>query len=437
MKRIGPQVLALLLMLPGLVCAKSDLTLHGSNTVGAELAPALVEGWLAKKGYGDRKVQDLGANKVRIIGRNAAGSELTVELETLGSSTAFRSLKGGVADIGLASRPVKPDEVAQLRDLGAMDSPECEYVIGLDGIAVIIHRDNPLASMSTAQVRQIFSGQVANWKALNGKDGEINVYGLDDNSGTYDTFRSLVLGSESMTGSAKRFIANQTVAAKVASDPNGIGFVGLPYARGVKSISIADGDARSIEPKRFTVATEDYVLARRLFMYGPSVRRSPIANEFLEYVVSSDGQAIVDKVGFVSQNILVGDVQPDQTMPEEYRELASQGKRLSVNFRFSKGTVELDNKARRDVIRLESFMKQPERSGSMLMLFGFADRQESPLRAIDLSTQRADAVADLLIESGVPPLRVRGYGAAVPVASNETRQGRFKNRRVEVWMVGK
>jgi phosphate transport system substrate-binding protein len=430
-------LLFLLLMLPALGFAKSDLRLHGSNTVGAELAPALVEGWLAKKGYKNTERQELGPNKVRVVARNGAGGELSVELETLGSSTAFRSLKSGTADIGLASRPVKPTEVEQLRDLGTMDSPDCEYVVGLDGIAVIINRNNPLASMNTAQIAKIFSGEVSDWSEVGGKSGKIAVYALDDNSGTYDTFRHLVLGKHKLTGAAKRFIANRTVAAKVASDPNGIGFVGLPYAKGVKSIAIADGEARSIEPKAFTVATEDYALARRLYMYGPSAHRSPLANEFLDYVVSSDGQEIVDRVGFVSQNILVGDVRPDESMPEEYRKLIGDGKRLSVNFRFQKGTVKLDNKAHRDVGRLESFMKQPGHQGSMLMLFGFADRRESPLQAIQLSTQRADAVADLLIKAGIPPLRVRGYGAAVPVASNETQQGRYKNRRVEVWMLEK
>jgi phosphate transport system substrate-binding protein len=69
------------------------------------------------------------------------------------------------------------------------------------------------------------------------------------------------------------------------------------------------------------------------------------------------------------------------------------------------------------------------------MLFGFADSSESlPIKALQLSVSRADRVADLLANEGMSAMRVRGYGSAVPVASNATEAGRHKNRRVEVWV---
>ena len=125
----------------------------------------------------------------------------------------------------------------------------------------------------------------------------------------------------------------------------------------------------------------------------------------------------------------------DKSAPEEYRKLTAAAKRLSLNFRFLPGTTKLDNKAQRDVQRLKEFMGMSDNNKKELMMFGFADSNESmPIVSLQLSTDRADAVADLLVHEGLRPGKVRGYGNAVPVASNETEAGRAKNRRVEVWV---
>lgn len=109
--------------------------------------------------------------------------------------------------------------------------------------------------------------------------------------------------------------------------------------------------------------------------------------------------------------------------------------RLSLNFRFNKGKTSLDNKALRDVQRLVDFMQRPENKQRKVMLFGFAESSESlPVFSLDLSTYRVDWVSHLLIQNGIDPVRVRAYGDAIPVTSNEDPGGRHKNRRVEVWL---
>ncbi|MEN8169538.1 MAG: phosphate ABC transporter substrate-binding/OmpA family protein [Pseudomonadota bacterium] len=416
--------------------AKTDLSLHGSNTVGAELAPALLKGWLVSKGYKDISEKVQADNSLILSARAANGESLSIELQTHGSSTGFKALEGAVADIGMSSRQIKAGEVTRLKSMGKCDTAACEYVVGLDGIAVIVNSANPLNTLTKAQLRQIFSGEVKNWSELGGAAGAIKVYSLDNLSGTYDTFKSLVMGKGTpLTGNAVRNESHQFIARQVARESGAIGFVGLPFVDKAKALSVSDGEAHAIKPGRFSVATEDYVLARRLFLYLPEIKATKLAREFVDYAISDAGQAVVARVGFVSQEIVSGKIELDDNMPDEYHQLAEEAQRLSLNFRFLKGTIKLDNKAQRDVERLSSYMAKSDNGGKMLMLFGFADANESmPFVSLQLSVDRADLVADLLVKHGMRPQKVRGYGNAVPIASNKTEEGRNKNRRVEVWL---
>lgn len=415
--------------------AKSDLKIYGSNTVGAELAPALVKAWLQKEGYTEISARQMGSEHI-VVGTNHAGKQRTVELDTKGSTTGFVALKDQQADVAMSSRHIKSSEIAALKRFGRCDTAACEYVIALDGIAVIVNPQNPLLKIKKSALQGLFSGKFTDWAEVGGTPGPVHIHALDENSGTYDTFKTLVLGKGTkLATSAKRDASHETISAMVAKDPSAIGFVGLPFVNNSKPLAVADGEAHYILPNAFSVATEDYVLARRLFFYLPEISATPLAKSFVEFTVANAGQEQAEKIGFVSQEVIGGEVEADSNAPDEYSKLISGAKRLSLNFRFLPGGLKLDNKGARDVARLKSYMKQQAGKKLELMLFGFADSNESmPIVSHQLSVDRADTVADLLIKEGLRPGKVRGYGNAVPVASNEAESGRAKNRRVEVWV---
>jgi len=412
------------------------LRIHGSNTVGANLAPELVQAWLKSKGYKiiSNKVT---AKEERYIVAEKAGEELRVEIHAHGSSTSFKDFAKSKTDVGMSSRPIKEKEVNKLSSLGRLDSKNSEYVIALDGLPIIVHKSNPLTTLSKDTVKKIFSGKITNWSQLQLPAGRINIYARDNNSGTYDTFKSLVLGKKTpLAEGAHRFESNANLSDAVAKDPNGIGFVGLAYIRNAKVLAISDTETQALIPEVFTVATEDYVLSRRLYMYIPEINVHPLAKEFVQFAVSSAADKIVTKVGFVSQEIEGYRMTLPDATPEEYRQFAMGAMRLSLNIRFKKGSIKLDNKSVRDVNRLVNYFKQPENKYRKLMLFGFADKHEViPFISGSVSVSRADAVADYLAKNKIHPIRVRGYGDKLPVASNATKSGRYKNRRVEVWMM--
>ncbi|MHC8327771.1 substrate-binding domain-containing protein [Pseudomonas sp. LB1P83] len=413
------------------------LRIQGSNTIGAALGPALVEGLLREQGLlkVHSEVPDK-ANEQRIVGETVQGRRVVVEVAAHGSSTGFGALKTASADLAASSRPIKDSERADLKTLGDFKSPGAEQVIAIDGLAIILHPQNPLNQLNTEQLAQIFSGEAKTWEELGGSGGTIHLYARDDQSGTYDTFKELVLSrrGKTLNSAAKRFESSEQLSDAVSQDPQGIGFIGLPYVRQAKAVAIADGQSQAMLPLNSLIATEDYPLSRRLFFYLPPNGKNPWAQALVAFAQSSKGQAIVAANGFVAQTVQAMSVTPNALMPEGYQALSRHALRLSVNFRFEEGSATLDNKARQDLSRVLDYIKQRDKTNRQVTLVGFGDAKSDPARADLLSKLRAMAVRRELVKSGVVFREIRGFGAEMPVAANSADVGRIKNRRVEVWV---
>jgi len=413
------------------------LRLSGSNTIGAALAPELAEEFLRQQGAtGVKTARGDREDEVLVQGvLPGEASARAIEIHAHGSATAFEDMSKGVCEIGMASRKIKPDEASSLAGLGDMTSRASENVLGLDGIAVIVSQGNALQSLTKDQIAGVFSGEIADWRQLGGRSGRINVYARDDKSGTYDTFKALVLGSKPLIANAKRIEDSRELSDSVSKDPDGIGFVGLPYIRDARPLAVSDSGTRALLPNHFTVATEDYVLSRRLFLYIASNPANDLARKFVDFGLSRRGQEIVEKIGFVGQNVLPtqGATIPNEA-PELYRQLTVHADRLSLNFRFRTGSSELDNKALVDLDRVATFLTDLHFTGRNVLLFGFADSTGARQVNEALSRDRANTVARQFEQRGITPSEVVGLGPELAVASNQTVDGREKNRRVEIWL---
>ena len=417
--------------------ASTVLRIQGSNTVGARLAPALVEGLFQQHGL--REVRSLPGereNEQRVTARDAQGHLLQVDIAAHGSSTGFTALQAGHAELAASSRPVKDSEVAAMAAFGDLRDAGAEQVIALDGLAIIVHPDNPLQQLNTADLAKLFSGELDNWQALGGADAPIRLYARDDQSGTYDTFKELVLAANGkrLHADAQRFESNTLLSAAVQADRQGIGFVGLDSVGQAKALAISAGEARALLPSENSVATEDYPLSRRLFLYGRPDAGNPWAQRLIEFAHSAQGQQIVQRVGFVAQAVRAMQIAPDPRMPQGYRQLAAQAQRLSVNFRFQEGSAQLDNKALRDIQRVAAYLDAHGKLQHSATLVGFGDAKHDAQRAELLSRLRAMAVRRELARNGVIVRDLVGYGDELPVATNSAENGRIRNRRVEVWL---
>ncbi len=408
------------------------LRLHGSNTIGQELAPRLAEAFLKEEGYASVE-RGTSGERTSVKAKDPRSGELVqIQIVAQGSATAFVDLAAGQCDVGLSSRRIKPEEVQALRDrgLGDLESAAGEHVLGLDGIAVIVHPNNPLQRIDLETLRQIFTGEIVDFVRFGGGPGKIQLYARDDRSGTFDTFKHLVVGDHAMAN-AQRFADSVELSSAVARDPHGIGYIGIPYVRGARALAIGVPGA-ALFPSSFTVATEGYQLSRRLYLYVPVQKVRPLAIEFVNFALSSRGQEAVKASGFTDLTLRAMDPGPCHHCPAQYAELSRAGRRLSLDFRFRTGSAELDNRGLRDLDRLLAFLR--ETSQSRLVLVGFSDARGAPHQNARLSLERAKKIAEELRERGVPAVDVEAMGSELPVAPNDTEHGREKNRRVEVWL---
>ncbi|MCX6962770.1 MAG: protein kinase [Verrucomicrobia bacterium] len=417
---------------------KPILRIHGSNTVGSKLAPALVEGFLRKKGASAMSVEQEGTPlEKRVIfelpNNKAPGS---VEIQSHGSKTGFVSLANATCDLAMSSNEVKEDVRAGLinKGVGDLRTPACEHVIGLDGLAVIVHSGNTVSRLNKDQIAEIFSGSVRDWSELGReKSGPIHLYARDANSGTFDSFHSMVMGNKSLSENAKRIEDSTELSEMVSNDPDGIGFVGLPYIKNCKALAVGDGECAPLKPTAFTVATEDYVLSRRLYFYSNPMPAA-WARELVEFCLGNEGQEIVSKSGFIKQSIEPHSIKVPPGAPQTYVNLAKGAERLNLSLRLNSDESQLDTKASRDLDRLVGALTRPELEKSRIFLVGFSDASGDESVDLERSRKFVELVSSELEVRGVRSQGGEGVGSVLPIASNSTPVGRAKNRRVEVWI---
>jgi phosphate transport system substrate-binding protein len=409
--------------------------MHGSNTIGAELAPALAEAFLQRRTGAKTVVRRrTAADEMVVEARDGDRVLDSIEISAHGSATAFEDLASGRCDIGMSSRRIKADEVTRLGTLGNMASAASEHVVALDGIAVIVNPTNPVTTLTKAQIADLFAGAARSWTDVGGTAQPVDLMARDDKSGTFDTFKHMVLGSRSLADGARRFEASEALSDAVAEDAKAVGFIGLPYVRSAKAVLVQDGKSQALLPSPMTVATEDYPLARRLYLYV-ALGAPPAARELLDFAMSDEGQRAVRAAGFV-------DLQPrcDQNAARctactrEYRDAVKGACRLSLDLRFDAGSTQLDTRALVDLQRIVALMGRPDGSGKTLVLIGFADAKATRADNVTESLQVATVVATQLRGRGLYVDAVKGLGSDMPVASDETNDGRERNRRVEVWL---
>lgn len=254
------------------VAGAQTLSIKGSDTLGAKLIPQLAEGFKA-----------------------AGNKGVKFEIAAEGSTTAFPALANGTAQIGMSSRKVKDDERTFCRTKGVYLK---EHPICHDMICVIVNKNSPLAKLTKDQVAKIFTGQIKDWSEIGGAPGKISIYTRNTSSGTYKDWQKLAMGGRDYPSSSLKMAGNEQIAQEVAKNANGIGYVGLAYAKtaGTKTIVI-DG----VEPVAKNAKT--YAYARQCYLYAPD-KPSAEAEAFMNYVESAAGQDIVRKVGFISEKDL-------------------------------------------------------------------------------------------------------------------------------------
>ncbi len=407
------------------------LRLADSNSMQDSVAPALAEAFFKTEGATDIQVISGTDTQQEVIQGilPGDGAVTSIEIRAHASPNAVGALAENSCDIvGIASWKLK------FLDGNKPSTAVSEHVLGLDGVAVIVNPSNPISELRKDTIKKIFTGEITDWSKLGSLRGPIQVYTRDDQSGVSDSFRSMVLGGTQMTPAARVFDDSDALSQAISSDRNSIGFVSLPFIHSAKSIAVSDKGTTALKPTRLTVETEDYPLAKRLYLYGPATPQNAFTQRFVEFALSQQGQNVVAANGLVAQNVVAAPQSVALTAPDEYKQLTEGAERLSLDLRFNAGDLDKDTKAQADLDRVVALVADEGGAKSQILLFGFTDNAGSPDTNQAVSLNRAKVVEKQFIQRGIRPAVVKGFGSELPVANNDTAEGREMNRRVEIWM---
>ncbi len=226
-----------------------------------------------------------------------------------GSAVGIAALINGETDIANSSRKMKQEELDKAKTNG---KDAKEFVLARDGLSVVVHPSNPLTKLTMKQLGDIYSGKVTNWKDFGGPDLEISLYGRQSTSGTFGFFRDTVVKGDYAT-SMRQMEGTQAIVDGVADDKSGIGYSGVGYVKDaagaqrtdIKVLLVSKDDASTAYSPLDKAAIEslNYPILRQIFQYLPGTpAKGSLAEKFLRFEVSAEGQAIAEKSGFYAIN---------------------------------------------------------------------------------------------------------------------------------------
>jgi phosphate transport system substrate-binding protein len=287
-------VLGLAVLTAGAACKKKDAPGQGSSAAKAT------------------SIQNIGSdtmvNLAQAWAEEYAKVEpgVSVEVSGGGSGVGVAALINGTAEIANSSRKLEPEEEAKAKAAG--HEPK-EFLVGYDGLAIYVHKDNPLTEIAMEDLAEIYKegGKTNTWSQLGvkgipgSKGDDIVRVSRQNNSGTYAYFRETVIGKKNdFKQGSMDMNGSKDVVELVSKTPGAIGYSGLGYATGaVKILKVAKkkGDP-SVLPTNATVLDKTYPIARPMFMYTPGEPTAHV-KKYLDWIHSAAGQKIVEQTGYV------------------------------------------------------------------------------------------------------------------------------------------
>lgn len=277
------------------ILAKVSLVLClGLSTL---LCPVLMRGAAAqsKAGLvidGSTTVLPLMQKVLEAFMQESKDKDFPVSLSGGGTSNGIKSLIEGRASVAMASRKVKSNEIALARQ---NNIELVDHVIAIDIIIPIVHPDNPVNSLTLAQLRDIFTGKIRNWKEVGGNDLSIVVVSRDSSSGTYESWQSIAMGRENKVfPGALMQPSSGAVLYTIGSNRRAISYEGIAYLnKKTKALAV-----NGIKGNEETALNKTYPLSRTLQLYTNG-QPSGLIKKFIDFTLSEQGQSLVRKTGLI------------------------------------------------------------------------------------------------------------------------------------------
>lgn len=281
MKKTIALILTALLTLSLVACGSENKT----DDTKTDDQPAALTGTVSTDGSTSME-KVIGALSESFMAQN---SGVTVNYNPTGSGSGITAVQEGTCDIGLSSRALKDEE----KSAGLK-----ETVLAYDGIAIIVHPDNPVSDLSVEQIAKLYTGEITNWKDVGGNDAEIVLIGREAGSGTRDGFESIT-DTKDACQYRQELTSTGDVINTVSQNPDAIGYASLSaVGDSVKALTVG-----GVEATEATVKDGSYVVQRPFVLVTKEdTKLSPAAQAFFDYALSADAASIIAAAGAVAAN---------------------------------------------------------------------------------------------------------------------------------------
>jgi phosphate transport system substrate-binding protein len=220
----------------------------------------------------------------------------TIQVTGGGSGVGIAALLNGTTEIAASSRPIRISEVDRLK--GRFATLGVGIPVARDGLAVYLNDRNSVRELTMQQLMDIYTGKITNWNQIGGNNAPIILYSRENSSGTYVYFKDNVLKGKDYSPRAQTLQGTAAVVNAVAKDPNGIGYGGAAYAKGIRLAGVKrDAKTPAYTPSLETVRADQYPISRNLYFY---LRNAPKGQtkQFIDWILSPAGQQVVTQVGY-------------------------------------------------------------------------------------------------------------------------------------------
>ncbi len=251
----------------------------------------------AFKAVGEKTLRIKGSDSMLLMAQRLSEtfmtlhSDVSLYVEGGGSGSGIQSLLEGKIDICTSSRPMSSGEIQQLSN--RFNSIGMSIICAKDALGIIVHPSNPVSNLSLIEIKKIFTGEITNWKDVGGADKPITVYSREPNSGTYVYLEEHILYGEPYVKNCIMTPGARALTDAVIQDSFAIGYSTNVYANNVKILSV-----NNLPPTADNIRKGFYPISRYLYLYTIQPPEG-LKKEFIEWIISRDGQNIIKKIGYI------------------------------------------------------------------------------------------------------------------------------------------
>jgi len=421
---------------PDLTVPKAMIRVTGDGAAGAALLPGVIAAFATSRGYDLRLPASEGAS-TQVL-QPETGAVLAEFFFTPRPPEAARSAMADASADLVVARFAPLDSAAR--------------IFALDALVPIVAPDNPVSRLSTADLAAALSGKYDNWSDIGGPDMPIVLHGLDKGS-------DLAAALEARLGASTAIVQAHpdmaTLAQAVAKDPWALAMTGRANVGAARVMPLTDSCGFTLDPSPIAVKTDDYPLTLPIYFLTPQRRLPLMTREFLDFLPLPAAQEAITSAGFVARQIetqalgangprLINAIKAagdHDSMPllQRLTKAMEWADRTSISFRFDEGSLDLDLTSTETLADLAMHVAAGRFGDKKLVLVGFVpstgNSDQEDADALELAQQVLDQLR--LLAPDLPATAwpsIDAFGAALPLACDNTPAGARLNRRVELWL---